>query len=432
MHSRRVFLAGALGAAALASSTVAARAWAGETSPSGDSTDSHVKSVTAITEVFGDGQKLIAVAVEFEHDIDGSTLSLSTFSVDGRTITKIYTNSAATTADNGAKGRFVVVELSPDDESAPTYDASTMPATITEATASLTQTGIVTTTDGATYAASTEVITTNAVVNLVVDDFRQLEYTDSVTGETLQYNLFVPKNYDKRKSYPLVLFMHDAGATSTTTTTTLVQGLGAICWASPSDQARRECLVLAPQFSTQVVNDNSEATITLDTTVNLVNALADQYSVDRNRLYTTGQSGGAMMSIAMDIKYPDLFAASFIVAGQWDETKVAPLAEDNLWIIVSEGDLKAYPGENAITAALEAEGATVSRAVWDGRFTAEEFDAAVDAMVAEGSPINYVAFQSGTVVPEGQTDDGGSNHINTWRIAYTIEGVREWIFKQHR
>lgn len=57
------------------------------------------------------------------------------------------------------------------------------------------------------------------------------------------------------------------------------------------------------------------------------------------------------MSIAMDIKYPGLFAASFIVAGQWNPTKVKPLAKDKLWIVVSQGDLKAYPGQNAIIAA---------------------------------------------------------------------------------
>src|SRR5207244_633055 len=53
--------------------------------------------------------------------------------------------------------------------------------------------------------------------------------------------------------------------------------------------------------------DQSEATSALDTTVDLVTFVAGEYSIDKNRLYTTGQSGGAMMSIAIDIKYPDLF-----------------------------------------------------------------------------------------------------------------------------
>ena len=69
------------------------------------------------------------------------------------------------------------------------------------------------------------------------------------TGDTLPYNLFVPKDYDPSKSYPLVNFMHDAGATSENPLFTLKQGLGAIVWASPEDQARHPCFVLAPQFA---------------------------------------------------------------------------------------------------------------------------------------------------------------------------------------
>jgi len=427
MHSRRVFLIRALGAAVLFASITASCGGGATTQAAGP-----IKSATVITQVFGDGQKLTAVAVEFDQDIDNSKLSMSSFKVDGRTITKIYANTTATIADQGANGKYAIVELSPNDPDAALYAASGGTRIRREAKASVTQAEAVTTTNGTTYPANTRAIATSKVANLIVDDFKQFEYKDPKTKEILKYNLFIPKNYDKSKSYPLVLFMHDAGATSPVTTTTLVQGLGAVVWASPSDQAKHESFVLAPQYSTQVVNDNSEASDYLDTTVNLVNWLTSQYSIDKNRLYTTGQSGGAMMSIAIDIKYPDLFAASFIVAGQWDPTKVKPLAKDKLWIVVSQGDLKAYPGQNAITAALEKEGAKVSRAVWNGRSTAAEFAAAVKKMETEGNSINYVALQKGTVVPAGQTDDGGSNHINTWRIAYTIEGIRDWIFKQHK
>ena len=29
-------------------------------------------------------------------------------------------------------------------------------------------------------------------------------------------------------------------------------------------------------------------------------------------------------------------------------------------------------------------------------------------------------------------DDPGSNHMNTWRIAYHIEGLRDWLFSQEK
>ena len=139
-----------------------------------------------------------------------------------------------------------------------------------------------------------------------------------------------------------------------------------------------------------------------------------------------------MMSIAMDIKYPSFFAASFLVAGQWDPALVTPLAGQKLWILVSQDDDKAYPGQNAITANLEKAGAKISRAVWDGTWSPEQFRAAFDKITAENNPINYVTFRKGTVIPQGQSAAGASGHRNTWRIAYTIEPIREWIFRQHK
>jgi predicted peptidase len=394
--------------------------------------NNHIKSVTAITEVFGDGQKLTAVGIEFDKNILSSKLSRSVFSVEGRTITNIYTNSSIATSAQSVNGKYVIIELSPSDNEAATYIQSGRTSTRKEAKVTVSQIEDVVTTDGEKYSPGPDKINNTKVINLVVDDFKQLEYKDPETGEILRYNLFVPKKYDKNKSYPMLLFMHDAGVTSTVTTTTLIQGIGGVIWATPSEQAKHECFVLAPQYSTQIVNDNSEASEYLDITVDLINSLANQYSIDKNRLYTTGQSGGCMMSIAMDIKYPDLFAASLLVAGQWNATKVFPIVNDKMWIIVSEGDLKAYPGMNAITAELEKDGAKVSRAVWNGQWSTAEFASGVSKMMAEGNNIKYTVLKKGTVVPSGMKDDGGSNHVCTWRIAYGIEGVRDWLFLQKK
>jgi hypothetical protein len=38
--------------------------------------------------------------------------------------------------------------------------------------------------------------------------------------------------------------------------------------------------------------------------------------------------------------------------------------------------------------------------------------------------------EKGTVVPASQQDNPISNHLNTWRIAYNIEGIRAWLFEQ--
>ena len=282
-------------------------------------------SVTAITEVFGEGQKTTAVILEYDKKINSESLSTSTFSVDGRTITKVYTNKLAEKTERSVDGKYVIIELSKDDANASTLsqtkpsgdgaakstqEMTGPPATMPEIkivppVLNVTQIRDIKTTNGKVYKASANVVTNNKIKNLIVDDFIKLEYKDPVNGNILKYNLYVPKNYNKNKSYPLVLFIHDAGNVSNNSDVTLIQGLGAVSFASPSDQAKHESFVLAPQYEKATVNDNNETTNYLDTTVNLIKEIEGKYNIDANRLYTTGQSMGGISSIALNIKYPD-------------------------------------------------------------------------------------------------------------------------------
>lgn len=434
------------------------------------SNSSHILGVTAITEVYGDGQKVSAVAVQYDQKIDNKSLNLTDYTVDGQTITKVYANTEAVKASKGTNGNYVIIELkagmtaSPDEGSgaggnggpggkmqtppdgsakqgtttdksttntasgttkstgtsqstggAPSLNQST---TSTPLSVTATQSGDIATTDRQTYAAASTAIKSTKTINLIVDDFKQLVYTDSnYNNEKLMYNLYVPADYDASKSYPLVLFMHDSSVSSTDPTKTLTQGIGATIWASPEEQAKHECIVLAPQYSTTIANDDSETTEYMDMTIDLLKELETQYSIDTNRIYNTGQSMGGMTSIAMDIKYPDIFAASYLVACQWDASLVSPMVNDNLWIVVCEGDTKASPGMDAITKALEGKGATVSSATWNPLSTTKEFATQVSAMMAENTNIKYTTLT-------------GGNHMYTWKVAYNIEGIRDWLFAQ--
>ncbi|TBV08376.1 peptidase [Stutzerimonas kirkiae] len=406
------------------------------------------RQASAITEVFGDGIRLTAVAVEYSAPVEAATLSTAAFEVEGRTLVEVFPSTSTDPAERAESGRFVILALSPDDADASlaqqkargqgngtgSRDGAGGPGGPGggpgKAGSRTSGSPVYRTAAASLVLANGERLATSSVKNLIVDDFQQLEFHDPDTGDRLEYNLFVPRDYDPQQSYPLVLFMHDAGATGDDPFATLFQGLGAIAWASPEDQARRPCFVLAPQFAEIIADDDSQTSSMLDTTIDLIEALANQYSIDRKRLYTTGQSGGCMMSIAMNIKYPEFFAASFLVAGQWDPALVKPLARQKLWILVSQDDGKAYPGQNAITEVLAAEGARISRATWDGTWSAEQYRAAFEKIDAEGSPINYVTFAKGSVIPPGDSGAGASGHRNTWRIAYGIEPIREWIFRQ--
>lgn len=426
MLSRREFLVMSAGTVLVASFPVLAK------------TGAKPQNATAITQVFGDGVHLTAIAIEYNQTVSNGQFTAKDFAVEGRTITNVFVSHSAS-LEKAETGHFVIVQLSPDDanlslsEMIPMANATVHPKPTDGGkpwvAGDKPATNLIYKDPTATIKADSTKLSTSAVKNLIVDDFQQLTFDDPETGKSLRYNLYVPQNQGD-KPLPLVLFMHDAGVTSEFHRATLLQGLGAISWASPEDQAKRPCFVLAPQFDEIIVDDKSQASSMLETTIHLIEALRKQYNIDGNRLYATGQSGGCMMTIAMNIKYPDLFAACFLVAGQWNPELVAPLAKKKLWILVSADDLGAFPGENAITEKLAQEGAKISRDIWDARWNADEYRFAYDKIVAQGNPINYTVFAKDTVFLPNADKKGASGHRNTWRVAYTIEPIREWIFEQ--
>lgn len=397
------------------------------------------ESATAITQVFGDGMKLTGVAVQYRQAVGAADLNRADFSVEGSNITDIYVSQTADGAPADS-GRFVVIWLNPDDSNA-TLVIKQKPAQ-TQAVGTVLQgpgkagdakeTAPVLAPAQASVRIGSETLQTKNTLNAVFDDFKSYEFADPQTGKTVRYNLFAPKNQQAGKKYPLVLFMHDAGVTGKNTQATLYQGNGAIAWAAPESQAKNPCFVLAPQFDEIIADDDSKTSDYLDATINLIRALQQQHLIDPQRRYTTGQSGGGMLSIAMNVKYPDFFAASYLVACQWNANVVAPMAKNKLWITVSEDDAKAYPGQQAIVKVLAANGAKVAQAVWDAQWTPEQFQAAFDEMDAQRANVNFVAFAKGTVFKEGAVPSGGAGHINTWHYAYNIAPVREWIFRQRQ
>lgn len=88
----------------------------------------------------------------------------------------------------------------------------------------------------------------NQMIAETVPNFKQETYTDSVTGKSITYNIFLPKDYDAAKSYPLVLFIGDASTAGKDVTAPLTQGYGGIIWATPEEQAKHPAIVVVPQY----------------------------------------------------------------------------------------------------------------------------------------------------------------------------------------
>lgn len=137
-----------------------------------------------------------------------------------------------------------------------------------------------------------------------------------------------------------------------------------------------------------------------------------------------------MTAIALNITYPNLFAGSFLVAGQYNPELVQPLTNAKLWILVSADDTKAFPGQNAITERLQSSGVKFRRELWDARWDKKKFQFAYDQITEEHAQVYYTVYAPGSVLTDGP--DHGAGHRNTWRFAYTIEPIRKWRFQQYK
>lgn len=259
----------------------------------------------------------------------------------------------------------------------------------------------------------------------MAENFEQLTYTDAENGLTIPYNLFLPEGYaESGEEYPLVVFIADSGVNSDDPADVLTQD-GATVWALPEEQEKHPCIILAPQYTNELnssigalTTDEHGWTDGLTLMKKLMDYVITEYRVDDSRIYGTGQSQGGMTTIAISDKYPDFYTAQLLVASQWTAEEMAPMADDNLWIIVCEGDSKAYPGMNEATDYWRALGADVATDdVWYSHSSKEEFASLVAAMRDQGCSINYTVLKDGS-------------HMFTWSVAYTIEGIRDWLFEQ--
>lgn len=264
-----------------------------------------------------------------------------------------------------------------------------------------------------------------AMIQDELPEFRQQIYNDAVTGKSLHYNLFIPKNVDEEKSYPLVLFMADASTPGTDVTRPLTQGYGALVWATKEWQAEHPCYILVPQYSGVAVNDAYEHTDEVDMVMRLVEKLAKEKNIDGKRLYTTGQSMGGMISMYFNVTYPDVFAASIFVDCHWDSATFPELVKHKFTFITA-GKAGTF---DALEAAAKEAGIKYEYEEWSAKLPQQEQARLASEELAKGAPINIINFTSKTVLP---ADGKGSEHMYSFDYAYRLTPVREWLFRQSR
>ena len=180
--------------------------------------------------------------------------------------------------------------------------------------------------------------------------------------ETLPYRLFVPQNYDRKKRYPLVLFLHGGGGRGIDNRKQIDGGNGYLVdfFTSSETQTLYPSFVVVPQSPMQegwIEDDSVTPTRQLRLVNELINELRRTFTIDGARVYVSGQSMGGFGTFAMIAEYPDLFAAGVALCGGGDKNKISQLIKTPIWAFHGRKD-EAVPVERSreIVAAINQAG----------------------------------------------------------------------------
>lgn len=147
----------------------------------------------------------------------------------------------------------------------------------------------------------------------------------------LRYGFFKPANYDSKKSYPLIVYLH--GSTDTVSRD--------VSWYKEVVQKENPCFVLSPK--TTEPNQGwgntweSKHTPATEKTLSLLDSLIKKHNIDQNRLYIYGISMGGFGTFSVLAKEPGKFAGAYAVCGG-SNLEVASSITTPLWIFHGSED----------------------------------------------------------------------------------------------
>jgi predicted peptidase len=174
-----------------------------------------------------------------------------------------------------------------------------------------------------------------------------------VAGEArLPYRLLRPKVDNAGRKYPLVVFFHGGGERGNDNRKQLVHGM--TDFASDDVMARHPSYVIAPQcpegvqwVDTPWTADRhtmpDQPTEPLRLSLQLVDALLNEFPIDERRLYVTGLSMGGFGVWDAVQRMPDRFAAAVPICGGGDTSLAGRIKHVPVWAFHGDGDTVVKP-----------------------------------------------------------------------------------------
>ena len=275
----------------------------------------------------------------------------------------------------------------------------------------------------------------DTLIATYADKFEQKTYTDSESGLSITYNLYLPEGYDASGSYPMVVFIGDSSCAGSDATVSLTQGRGGLVWATEEWQSVYPTIVAVPTYPETILDDHGSYTTTeyVELTKRYIDYMSNEYAVDTNRIYGTGQSMGCMTTLILASEYPGLYAACMFVDGQWDISTLSGLENQTFVYFAAEDDERAWNGAQEVMSMFDADSASYKYAQWDGNWSVDELSAAAEKLFTADEDQYFISWKTGTIEANGGGMGGSSSyHMASFDYAYNCVAVMEWLFQQSK
>jgi predicted peptidase len=177
-------------------------------------------------------------------------------------------------------------------------------------------------------------------------------YADA-QGKKLLYRLWIPRGYDAKKKYPLILFLHGAGERGDDNQKQLAHP-DVLHWVREKYAKEHPSFLVAPQCPAgakwvdvnwwQVPHHQTppQPAEPMRLTMELLDALQKEFSIDPDRIYVTGLSMGGYGTFDLLVRRPNYFAAAVPLCGGADDSRAKDFAHVPIWIFHGAQD-KAVP-----------------------------------------------------------------------------------------